>query len=449
MRDSRRRSTVPNEAGFALIEVLVSGIVAVIAAVGVMALMTASVHSAGDQRNRSTAYGLAQEDQARLRAMRIPSLKNLNQTREVTVDGLKYTVKSTAAYVNDVTGVLSCGTGTSTADYVKVSSEVTWPNMSPIPPQVIKGIIAPPSGSLNPHAGTLTVSAENASGAHLAGISVSGTGTAGSFSGTTDSNGCLVLPEVAEGTYTTTINGGSGNYVNKDGEALPETRSVTVNPEATTTLNLYYDAFGTVPITFKTTTYGGSQVANKAENLIAFNTEMTTAKVFGTVGTRVSSINATPLYPFTTGDSFYAGACSTNNPGTGSAIVSLVVPAGATTATQTLVLPSLLLTVKKEGSTYSGAPVKVVDTQCTVGGQRITRNFTTDTSGHLPEPGLPWSTYEVCASAVLTETFWNSFKSRWETREVTKHETHTWEVHSTSGTTQEINLTTSDLAGAC
>ena len=44
----------------------------------------------------------------------------------MTIDGVKYTVFSTASYVNDQTGLASCGNGTASADYIKISSEVTW-----------------------------------------------------------------------------------------------------------------------------------------------------------------------------------------------------------------------------------------------------------------------------------------------------------------------------------
>ena len=42
----RGRTSPSPEAGFALIEVLISGVIAVIAATGIMALMQSSVHSA-------------------------------------------------------------------------------------------------------------------------------------------------------------------------------------------------------------------------------------------------------------------------------------------------------------------------------------------------------------------------------------------------------------------
>jgi Tfp pilus assembly protein PilV len=57
-------SPAPSEAGFALIEVLISGLIAVVVAAAVMALFATAERSAADQRQRTQAYGVAQDDQA-------------------------------------------------------------------------------------------------------------------------------------------------------------------------------------------------------------------------------------------------------------------------------------------------------------------------------------------------------------------------------------------------
>src|ERR1044071_988493 len=117
----------PSEGGFVLIEVLVSALVLAIAASGVLALLQATTHSAGEQRDSSKGYAVAQEDQARLRAMRLNSLDGLNQTTYPKLDGTKFTVESSAVFVNNNASEVSC-TGTNlTADYVRIPSKVTWP----------------------------------------------------------------------------------------------------------------------------------------------------------------------------------------------------------------------------------------------------------------------------------------------------------------------------------
>src|SRR5262245_57866706 len=91
----------PSEGGFVLIEVLVSALILAIAASGVLALLQATTHSAGEQRDGAKGYAVAQEDQARLRAMRLVSLDGLSQETHPKLDGTVFTVISSAVFVNN------------------------------------------------------------------------------------------------------------------------------------------------------------------------------------------------------------------------------------------------------------------------------------------------------------------------------------------------------------
>jgi Tfp pilus assembly protein PilV len=431
------------ESGFALIEVLISGLIAVVAATGVLALMQSSIHQAGEQRNRTQAYALAQEDQARMRTMRIPALKSYEGEQKPVIDGVQYVVKSKSNFVNDVSGLLSCGNGTSSADYITISSEVTWPNMSPTPPTVIKSIISPPSGSLNPKAGTLTIRAEKAVvGTYLNALELSGTGPS-PFTGSTEANGCAVFPEQLEGTYQMEISGGT-NLVDKNGVGLPFTKTVTVNPETTTPVTLYYDTAGKIsPITFKTAPYSGSTaIVQKNEQAVVFNSEMQSAKTVGTVGSRVSSLEATSLFPFTTTYSVYGGGCTANNPmlnapTNSAAVTNVTVPAGGSIAAA-VTLPALLLTVKKNNTATNGITVKFKDNNATCPAATWTQPTVTmsSTAGRLAEPGLPYGNYTVCASTLVATG---------NTRKITE----TFDIKAAT-TVKEWNITTSSPeTGAC
>jgi hypothetical protein len=176
---------------------------------------------------------------------------------------------------------------------------------------------------------------------------------------------------------------------------------------------------------------------------------MSTAKTFGTVGTPKSELTATPLFPFTSKDTVYAGSCEGDNPNPNSesnppgalAMASVFVPAnGATKAT--IQLPPLNLTVKN-GNTktaISGAEVAITDLNC-IGARRA---YTTNSSGQLPEPGLPWSTYTVCASApIKTEIKKNEFQT------VTRHAEIKSSVENINGTTAEISINSGSTSGTC
>ncbi len=446
MTPARPPIPAPDEAGFALIEVLVSGLIAILVAAAVMTLFGATERTAADQRRKSQAYGVAQDDQARLRSLRIPTLYKYSATNTVTVDGTAYKVESTGKFINNTTGGdLTCGSGSSTVDYVKITSTVTWPGMGPDKPVVLQSLIAPPSGTLNPKAGTLVFMATNAAGTPTSGVGVSGTG-AGTFSGSTSSAGCVIFLEQASGEYTLTLSGLANGLVDQDGNA-PAAKKIKVSPEVTNTVNLLFDKPGAVPVKFMTHNYTNSNSTASVSSFLAYNTGMSTAKLFGTPeGTAFSSKTATPLFPFTSPDSFYAGACTTNNPETGLGIVSVAVPADGTAAEQTIVLPSLWLTVRTDGTAADGAEVRITDSECEAGGHGIRREYSTNSAGHLTNPGLPWSTYTVCASGEVVTSETKHGKKKYG---VVHQTIEGVEVHSTNGVSKEIALTKEDETGSC
>jgi len=396
------------QGGFAIVEVLISAVIAVSVAAAVVSLINTAARAGTEQRHRAQAYAVAQEDQARLRALRISTLNKYTSTRTVTVGGTNYTVTSTGAFINDITGTASCGATNSTADYAKVSSTVTWPTIGATPPVVVESIIAPPNGALDPSHGGITVSAINAAALPLSGVSVTGSGT-GSFSGTTDSAGCAGFPDIASGNYTLTPS--AAGLVDVDGNA-PASQTVSVVGGSTNTISLQYDQPGSVPIAFKYMNTSGTLVNSFSDTLVASNTGMSAPETFGTPGgTEVGTITATSLFPFTSPDTFYAGSCSGDNPNpTGmanppgaAALANVLVPAGGTAATRTIQLPALNLTVwsgnnsSSPGSKVNAAHVTLTDDNCTLpSGAPVKRVYATNTLGSLTDPGLPWSQYDLC-----------------------------------------------------
>jgi Tfp pilus assembly protein PilV len=415
---TRAQAAAPSEEGFVLIEILVSAIVITIVAAAVFSLLNATGRSAAEERHRSEAYAVAQEDQARLRSMRISELNRLNQNRTVTLNATPFTVNSTGVFVNDTTASSSCTSGASSADYVKVASTVTWPSIGKRPPVAIQSIVSPANGSLDPSHGTLTVSTKNAAGLAIPGIGLTGTG-AGTFSGTTDSSGCAMFPDQPSGNYTLTPSGIAAGLVDKDGKT-PGPLTVGVIAGGTNSVSLLYDLPGSIEkVSFETKNAKGEVIAAFADSIVVFNTGMTLAKTYGTPGgtTRLASFVPTSLFPFTAPDSVYAGSCGTNNPNPkgeanppgAAAMASVVVPPNGVAPKVSLVLPALYLTVKSGASVVSGARVTITDPACTSGGNPVKREYTTTAAGALAntaapaveEPGMPWGTYEICASATI------------------------------------------------
>ncbi len=404
MLPSRRR-TPPAEGGFVLIEILVSALVLAIVAGAVLALMQTSARSAADQRRHATAIAIAQEDQARLRSTRISSLNRLKQVQPVTIDGSKFTLESTGVFVNNSSGTdASCVSGKSSADYVRVTSRVSWPGLGSRPPVVIQSIVSPSNGSLDASHGTLAITVLNANNVPLTGVSLKGTGEAGgTFTATSDSTGCANVADLPTDNYgvTTTTSG----LVDKTGSSPPEATKVGVSPSNTVGMTLYYDHPGSIPVEFKyregsTTNFK----ASKMDSVVVYNAETgKTAKAYPSLsGSRETKVTAANLFPFSKPDTVYAGYCEKNNPNPNNelnppgalAMGSVIVPAGGTTPTVMLQLPALNLVVKKGSTLLVGATVKITDTGC-----NVSRTFTTTTGGVLPDPGMPWGTFNICAQS--------------------------------------------------
>jgi type II secretory pathway pseudopilin PulG len=403
------QNPAPTEQGFILIEILVSAVVLVIASAGVVTLLQTTVRSQGEQRHGSEAYAIAQEDQARMGSMQLAALNHLDQTRTVTLNKSEFKVHSTGVFVNDQTSTPSCGVGTSSADYVQVTSTVSWPGMSNSERAKIESILSPSNGSLDPNHGSLAVSVTNELMAPMANVSLSG--GSGAFSGLTDAAGCAVFPDLPSGNYSMSVSAEAAGLVNKDGLST-EQKSVGVVGSDTKTVQLQFDHPGTIPVNFKSRVGSTTEFKSaNAESVVAYNPSMTSAKALWTTsGIPEAVVNAAPLFPFTSSYTLYAGSCAANNPNPegknpagAAAMATAVAPPGGAAAAVTVQLPVFEATAwtgkneANKGSGFSSADVWIRDTTCTKGSELVTYRFTASSAGKVPEFALPWGTYNVCA----------------------------------------------------
>jgi Tfp pilus assembly protein PilV len=400
-------SQIEDEQGSFLLEALISSILLVITAVGVFSAFDAGARSTAEERHRAQAEGLAQADLTRMRTMRISDLSNLQQTKVVTIEKTPYTIKSAAEYETDKTGTASCVKGTSSADYIQIRSTITWPSIGSRAAVVEQSLVAPPNGSISEHSGSLAIQVENSANEGIEGVGLTGAGPA-TFYGVTGETGCVIFGNLPEGnTYTLTPTISGPSLIDKNGEAPKAETNLSVVGESTNTLALQYDEEAEAKASF-VTTVGAGTPPSSADAIVAVNEGMKVPKVFGTPGTRQPAVTAKPLFPFTSPYTFYAGTCNENNPGTSAPDEAFgepeVSPGGK--ATMTIELPPLTLTVlngksSSPGAPLSGAKVKIIDKKCKgKGAQTITE--LTNSEGHLLDPGLPYSTYEVCAFSSVT-----------------------------------------------
>ncbi len=396
-----------SERGFAIIEVLVSSIILALIVIGTFTAFDSSNRFTANEQDRSQASSIAQQDQDRLRGLQVSQLSNLNATRTVVLNGTTFTVTSTGQFESDASGTSSCG-GSGTADYIKTTSTVTWPAMGATPPVVAESIITPPAG------GSLIVQVVDASGDPVSGMTVSGSG-AGTLNGTTGPDGCVIFGGLNGGSYNVSVS--ESGYVDKDGNATPPVsqQAITVIPGSSATKTFYFDQAGAIQAYFSSKQYGGATNTNvTGDTLVAFNNNMTYPgyRYFGTAGTPDTPPLVAPnIFPFPSTYTVYAGSCAADAPSAfGATDPTILVPPGQTVTfggASAINLPALNLVVHSgtgttsPGSLLSGSHVIITDTGCT---PNVKRTFSTDSSGHISNPSLPYGTYTVCADALISST---------------------------------------------
>jgi Tfp pilus assembly protein PilV len=411
------------EAGLAIVEVLVSALVLVIFSVGVVTVLTGSTKATAQERARTQANMLAEQELERVRSFRIADLVSLNSTRYVLDDGTQfatgcptsgaqasrtcYTITSRSVFQNEPAATSGCSAGSGSRDYMLVSVSVSWTGMAPLHPVTAATIVSPPSGSLVPNSGSILVNVVDSRNVGTSGVVLTGSGP-GSFTGSTGPTGCVLWRNVPVGNYTMSVGGTASGMVDQNGNA-PANQTVSVVDQGTNTVNLQYDRPGSIQnISFRTRDYSNNLVASSADSVIVSNTGMQVAKQFTPPGgVRAANISTTStLFPFTSPYAVYAGTCASDLPPAGPMLGNATVPiagAGSLSSPGYIQLPSMQVTVWSgtnslaPGTRLSGAKVTAKDTGC-----NVTRTLTTSTnsSGQVPvggDIGLPYGTYSLCA----------------------------------------------------
>jgi Tfp pilus assembly protein PilV len=388
-----RLSGPESDAGFMLIEVMVSALLIGLIVVATLNGFDVTSRVSADERSHAQADVLAQQDEDRLRGMQVSALSGLNQTQTVTYNGTVYEVKSTAKYVSDATGTESCTAEAASADYIQTVSEVSWPALKARPRVVETGLIAPRLG------GSLLVQVLNASGKGVSGMTVTATGPSPSAStetATTGTNGCVVFGSVEPGEYKVTTH--QAGYVEKDGNSEPpiSEQAATVINGSTTKKEFEFGQAGAIKVTFA----GGAS----SDQWLAFNTGMTAFRTFGTAETYNTAVTSpTTMFPFTSPYTVYAGSCEADDP---HAINAAITDPTATIVGGTTVEPSPAVTVppvaikvwsgKNKGTPgfkIEGAQVWIEDTGC-----KTVRTSLTNSVGALVHPNMPFGKYKLCVT---------------------------------------------------
>ena len=386
------------QSGFALIEVMMSALIVAIVSVGVLAGIDASSATSGSSKARGVAASIAQDDQERMRSMQPDDLAALRfQSRTVAVDGVNYQVASDARPVTDAGK--GCGDGT----LVKISSEVTWPTMRGVKPVITDSLVAPQPGSFAKGSGGLIIQVRNRSGGPQPGRPrVDLTGPQND-SDVTDENGCASFLYRPSGNYTVSIS--KAGYVTP--ALVTNISKVETIPNGSVSTDSFdYDLAGQVTANIVTLAKGtGLQVADDSTSLVVSHPNLPAPgiKTFAASPAKTPIATGMILYPFTSSYSVYSGNCTGANPlnfAPNAPANALIGPGGSVTVT--VFEPSVNVNVTVLGLPATGATVKATNRTCGSGANLTYTNATV--AGKLPKPGMPYGTYDLCASASVGAT---------------------------------------------
>jgi Tfp pilus assembly protein PilV len=386
-------SPLRDESGFGLIEVLVSAVIVVLVSLGVYAGIDGASATSGINKHRSIATEVAQQDQDRMRAMTVTELSNYTATNTSTIGGVTYTIVSTAKWVTDSTGTANCTSGAAQANYLAISSSVTWPGQT-IQPITVQSVIAPPNGSFGSGQGSLAVQVRDRNGNGVPGATATLSGPK-AYTDVTNANGCVLWGYLPVGNYNVAV--AKTGYVDPSGAPAP-TKPVGIVGESTTTLAFDYDQGGQIQASYQSWN-GTTTVPANGTSFLATNPNLTVAlPAFGDGSAHTSFLTGL-VYPFTVGYSLYAGNCAGADPTlySQSAQTATVLPGAI--ANVNLREPPINLTVINSNNTpqaVSGATVKLTGTASGCGALPAR---TTGSTGLLTDTSFPYGTYTFCVQS--------------------------------------------------
>jgi Tfp pilus assembly protein PilV len=407
-----------SQRGDTLIEVVVSALLLAVIVVGTLTGLNSANRASSQDRARSQADVLAQQEEEQFRSLPILKLSELSITHEpvvheVNASGTTYVITSTAKYINDTTATSSCNASNPNADYIQTASVVKWTLLGKGKPVIETSIVSPPPDA------AIIARVTNASGEAVPGMTVVSTGPS-NLTTATSADGCAILA-VLPGEYKLDVL--KAGYVDQNGYPQSEEDPVSnsafyVAAEETVKDAFEFDHAGTLEVSFQNPSTSENTVGDKF--VIANNGMNPAFRAFGTLGTYSPKVSTeAKVFPFTTKYSVYAGTCEADNPhvvNSANAEPATVSVVGGEVAHAVVGVPPVNVQVmngsssSSQGSAVVGAAGVITDTGC--GTERM---FTTAAGGALPYPNLPFGKYNLCVEYS---------NKKWE---------HTFENSTTSG----------------
>jgi len=408
---SRIWNRLAAESGSIMIEVLVGTVLLALTTAAVLDGLDGAQETGRKNKDRSTAATLAQQDLERLRSMPPAVLANLSQTRTVAVAGVPYTVMSRTSPVRDASGLVSCTTDETDAEYLKLTSTAYSPASADVP-VTATSLLAPPPGALGVDSGTAAIKLTDRDGEPLDGVTVDLDG-AGAYSSATNEVGCAVFAFIEAGEWTAEVD--DDDLVTWSGET-PARSEVTVAADKTSLSQIELD----VPASIRASFVTPSGAPTQARSIGVANSKLPNGyKTFPTA-VAASSADADDLFPFHDGYGVYAGDCEANNPAIWdsdyfeTAGYGHVAPEpGDLLESVQVVVPQLRVVVRRNSgssSSFTDARVSVQQVDGAYDCEAVVYNSglvsgSFGSSGVTFDIPLPFGRYQVCASARWSGTW--------------------------------------------
>jgi Tfp pilus assembly protein PilX len=353
-----------SEAGFMLLEVVISALLVALIAVGTFAGLDAAGRASADERTHAEATKLAQQDEERLRGMTGTELAELAQKGSearpaVEIGKIKFTVTSSASFVSAEKNALTCETAGGGANYIQTTSSVRWTGLASTRPAVTQSSI------LSTIATGLLVKVKDQNEEPVAGATVTLTG-ADTGAQTTPASGCVVFTGLSPGSVTVAVS--KSTWVDVNGKSPPTSKTVTVVSERTETSEAQIAEPGAIMATFETYEGGKYVTGVRGDTFVAAQAGIAEPSDFvgGTAGNYELSVTTEKtLFPFAKSKvaepyTVYAGDCPANAPETVTASgeklkarEAKVTPNGTVTVNEPLEEPPVKVTVY-EGTSGAG-----------------------------------------------------------------------------------------------
>lgn len=326
----RDRPTLPpDDAGFTLVEVIVAFTLFLVFSTAVLSVLGAGIKVGGEDDVRLAAANLASRELEVTRDVFGSPTRGPNQVpigtfvnpspltdagapgagNPLVVDNVPFTVTRRTQWASvGSAGGSACDDTVGDLGYLRVSVEVTWPDLGSRPPVSMYTTMTPRKDTYAGNAGHIALRVIGLDGTPQANIPVmvAGPTTRG---GTTDAEGCVVLAFLTKGAYQVTLN--AAGYVGRQGDPTAA-KFVQVVSAQVSRESIEYDRAARITGTFTTVAGYGLPINLDTIPVVVSNNEMTPTvrALTGTGNPRVLG----NLYPYTAGYQVFAGSCPDNDP---------------------------------------------------------------------------------------------------------------------------------------